>query len=110
MPTEIKCPNCGHLFPMEEAVSEEYKQELREQMLAFKKEKEKELQKKQEEFARKEQDWVQQAQKQEGEFARRLGEEKTRLQQTLEESLRRSIGSDFENKLRLLEDAHKDSE
>ncbi|HMH21127.1 MAG TPA: DUF2130 domain-containing protein [Puia sp.] len=110
MATDIKCPNCGHLFPMEEAVSEEYKKELREQMQAFKKDKEKELQKRQEEFMRKEQEWQLQSQKQESEFSRRLGEEKRQLQQTLEESLRKSISTDFENKLKLLETANKDSE
>lgn len=110
MATEIKCPNCGHLFPMEEAVSEEYKKELREQMLTFKKEKEKELQKKQEEFARKEQEWQQSAQKLEAGFTQRLGEEKQRWQQTMEQNLRKSISSDFENKLKMLEEANKDNE
>jgi hypothetical protein len=110
MATEIKCPNCGHLFPMEEAVSEEYKQELREQMLEYKKEKDKELQKKQEDFGRREQQLLQEAQKQEFEFAKRLGDEKLQLQHSLEVSLRKSIGTDFENKLLLLEEANKDNE
>jgi hypothetical protein len=110
MATEIKCPNCGHLFPMEEAVSEEYKQELREQMLAFKKEKEKELQRKQEEFSRREKELLQQSRQQEVIFSQKLEEEKRQIQAAAEVSLRRSIGSDFENKLRLLEDANKDSE
>jgi hypothetical protein len=95
---------------MEEAVSEEYKQELREQMLEYKKEKDKELQKKQDDFARREQQLLQEAQNQEFEFAKRLGDEKLRLQQNLEISLRKSIGTDFENQLRLLEDANRDNE
>ena len=33
MPTTIKCPNCRHEFAMEEAVSEQYKKDLREQMI-----------------------------------------------------------------------------
>jgi hypothetical protein len=70
---------------MEEAVSEEFKQELREQMVRYKKEKEQELQKK-------------------------LEEERLRIQQTTEQTLRKSIGTDFENKLRLLEEANKDNE
>ena len=121
MATEIKCPNCGHLFPMEEAVSEEYKRELREQMLVFKKEKEKELQKKQEEFTRREQELLQASQKQEVDYVKRLGEEKSRwqktldeeklrLQKSLEESIRKSVSSDFENQLSLLEQANKDNE
>ncbi|HEV3326328.1 MAG TPA: DUF2130 domain-containing protein [Puia sp.] len=110
MPTEIKCPNCGHAFPMEEAVAEEYKQELRDQMLSFKKEKEKELQKKQDEFARREKEWLQQSQQQEAVFAGKLEEERRRIQTATEQSLRKSITGDFEHKLRLLEDAHKDNE
>src|ERR1700730_18186631 len=103
MATAIKCPNCGHQFPMEEAVSEEYKKNLREQMQAYKKQKD-------EEMVRKELELQQLSQKQEIEFSKRLTEEKTRLQQSLGETLRKSIGSDFENKLQLLEQANKDNE
>ena len=73
---------------MEEAVSEEYKKELRAQMQKFVQDKEKEFLKKQEEFVRREQE----------------------LRSSLETSLRKSITSDFENKLRLLENANKDTE
>lgn len=95
---------------MEEAVSEEFKQELREQMVNFKKEKEKEFRIKQEEFVRREQELLQQSQRQEADFSRRLEDEKLRVQQTVEQSLRKSISADFENKLSLLEEANKDSQ
>ncbi|HVV05269.1 MAG TPA: DUF2130 domain-containing protein [Puia sp.] len=103
MATDIKCPNCGHQFLMEEAVSEEYKKELREQMQSFLKSKEKE-------FQRKEQDMVQHAQQQEAAFLRKLEEEKRQIQQSTEQSLRKSISTDYETKLRLLEEANKDNE
>jgi hypothetical protein len=103
MATDIKCPNCGHQFPIGEAVSEEYKKELREQMQTFLKSKEKEFQK-------KEQDMIQHAQQQEASFLRKLEEEKRQLQQSLEQNLRKSISTDYETKLRLLEDANKDNE
>jgi hypothetical protein len=95
---------------MEEAVAEEYKKDLREKMSAFKKEKELELQRKQEEFSRREQELVQQSQKQEALFIRRLDEERRQIQTATELSLRKSISTDFENKLRMLEDANKDNE
>jgi hypothetical protein len=106
---------------MEEAVSEEYKRELREQMLKFKKEKETELQKKQEEFSRKEQELLQASQKREADYAKKLDEERSRwqksldeeksqLRQSLESSIRKSVSSDFENQVRLLEQANKDNE
>src|SRR6201996_9651431 len=57
MPTEIKCPNCGHHFPTEEAMSEEYKKDLREQMQRFIREKENT-------FAQREKEILQQNQRQ----------------------------------------------
>jgi len=80
---------------MEEAVTEEYKKGLREQMQAFINNKEKEFIKKQDEFVRREKELQQQALQREKE---------------LQQSLRVSIAGDFEHKLRLLEDANKDNE
>jgi hypothetical protein len=100
---DIKCPACGHEFPLEEAVSEDYKKELREQMVSYKKQKEEEL-------ARKEQEWQRQLQKKETEFGELLQSEKARLQQQLEENIRKSITGDFENKVRLLEQSQKENE
>jgi hypothetical protein len=76
---------------MEEAVSEEYKKDLRDQMQKFIQGKEKEFQKKQEETAR------------------RFEDEKRQIQAATEQSLRKSISNDFEHKLRLLEDANRDN-
>jgi hypothetical protein len=103
MATDIKCPNCGHPFTIEDAVSEEYKKELREQMLSFKKQKE-------EEFARREKELVQLAQNKESEYAKKLQEEKLRMQLSIEESLRKTISADFETQLRLLQQTNKNNE
>jgi hypothetical protein len=88
---------------MEEAVSEEYKKELREQMTAYKKQKDEEL-------SRKEREWQDQSSKRETEYSQKLQQEKQQLRQTLEENLRKTIGADFENQLRLLEQSNKDSD
>jgi hypothetical protein len=96
MPTDVKCPNCGKEFPLEEVVSEDYKRELREQVAAYKKQKEEEL-------SRKEQEWRNLLQQKEAEAAKHLQAEKIILQQHLEEQLRKSISGDFENKLKFLE-------
>jgi hypothetical protein len=103
MATDIKCPSCGHKFGIEDAVSEEYKKELREQMLSFKKQKE-------EEFARREKELLQLAQNKETEFARKLQEETARVQEQLETNLRKSITADFETQLQLLEKTNKSHE
>ncbi|MFT4019104.1 MAG: DUF2130 domain-containing protein, partial [Agriterribacter sp.] len=110
MATQIKCPNCSHVFQMEDAVSEEYKKELREKMNEYIKKKEEENVKKQEEFFKKEQALLQQIQQKETEYSNRLSQEKIKLQQSLEENLRKSISADFENQLRLLQQSNKDNE
>lgn len=84
-------------------MSEEYKKDLREKMKEH-------LNKVQEDFAKKEQALLQQVQQKETEYTTRLAEEKIKLQQSVEESLRKSIHADFENQLKLLQQSNKDNE
>jgi hypothetical protein len=85
MATEIKCPNCGHQFEPNESIREEIEKELR----------------------TKAADWQK---KKNEEFQLKLDDEKKKLQQSLEENIRKNITGDFENKLRLLEQNNKDNE
>jgi hypothetical protein len=85
MATEIKCPSCGHQFEPNESIREEIEKELRSKAAEWQK-------KKNEEFQVK------------------LDDEKKKLQQSLEENIRKNITGDFENKLRLLEQNNKDNE
>jgi hypothetical protein len=99
----IKCPNCHHEFEMEEAVSEQYKKDLREQMIAF-------TRKKEEEFLQKSADFSRQLQQQQEFFDKKMGEEKKLLQQSLEENIRKTISADFENRLSLLQQSNSDNQ
>ncbi len=103
MSTEIKCPNCNHTFPIEEVMAEEYKQDLREKMVSFTKAKEEEFQKKTAEFE-------QQKRQQELAFEQKLQQEKAAIQASMAENLRKTISADFENKLKMLDDANKENE
>ena len=98
MATEVKCPSCGHGFPIEEVMAEEYKQQLRLKMQDYTRQKEEEFQKKEADFAGREK-------QQQAAFEQRLAGEKKALQQTLEENLRKSISSDFENQLLMLQNS-----
>jgi len=84
-------------------VSEEYKKELREKMKEH-------IGKLHEDFAKKEQVLLQQVQQKETEYTARLAEEKIKLQQSVEDTLRKSIHADFENQLKLLQQSNKDNE
>jgi hypothetical protein len=114
MSTEIKCPNCAHSFPIEEVMAEEYKRDLREKMLSFTKQKDDEYNKKLTEFSlqqkQQEQLFAQQQRAREQEYQQKLAAEKKQLQTELEESLRKRIATDFENKLQLLDHANKENE
>ncbi|WP_165500353.1 DUF2130 domain-containing protein [Pedobacter psychroterrae] len=114
MSTEIKCPNCAHSFPIEEVMAEEYKKDLREKMVSFTRQKEEEFAKKQQEFIsqqkQQELDFEQQQKRQNTAWEQKLAEEKKQLQTALEESLRKSIATDFENKLKMLDSSNKENE
>jgi uncharacterized Zn finger protein (UPF0148 family) len=80
MATEVKCPNCGFGFPIEEVMAENYKKDLREKMQEYTRQKEDEYKRKEEDFALKQRQQQQQ-------FEERLNAEKKQLQLTLRKSI-----------------------
>lgn len=98
MATEVKCPSCGHGFPIEEVMAEEYKQQLRLKMQDYTRQKEDEYRKKEDDFTAREK-------QQQQAFDQKLANEKKTLQLTLEENLRKSIAGDFENQLLMLQNS-----
>jgi hypothetical protein len=103
MATEVKCPSCGFGFPIEEVMAEEYKRELRAKMQEYTQQKEEEYRKKENDFSAKERLQAQQ-------FEQRLVKEKKELQSTLEQNLRKTIATDFENQMQLLQNAVNDKD
>jgi hypothetical protein len=81
MTDNIKCPNCGHEFEPTDVMREELK---------------KELNTKAEEWRRK--------------LSKEFADEKLKLQQQIEESTRKRITSDYENKLNLLIQEQKENQ
>ncbi|WP_258140652.1 DUF2130 domain-containing protein [Mucilaginibacter phenanthrenivorans] len=96
MATEVKCPSCGFGFPIEEVMAEEYKKELRVKMQEY-------TQQKEEEYRRKENDFATREKQQAQQYEQRLADEKKQLQLSVEQSLRKSIATDFENQMQLLQ-------
>lgn len=99
MPTNIKCPDCNHEFPLEAALNDE----LRE---AIEKEKQ-ELRQKMTEHLRKKDEEIQRREK---EFKDLLQRREQEIQKEAEEQLRKRIASDFEHKLQLLQEQNKENE
>ena len=84
-------------------MAEEYKKELRVKMLEY-------TQQKEEEYRKKEYDFNTRERQQHLQFEQRLTDEKKQLQAIIEQSLRKSIGSDYENQLMLLQNAKNESD
>ncbi|MBC7946598.1 MAG: DUF2130 domain-containing protein, partial [Chitinophagaceae bacterium] len=81
MPDNIKCPSCGYEFEPSDVIRNEIEKELRSKMADWKKDKEKQY-----------------------------AEDTAKLQRQLEQEIRKSVSTDFEVKLRQLEQNDKDKE
>ncbi len=110
MATNIKCPACETVFDVEEVIAsdleeklkKEYTLKLQQSLQALSQERNKLVQ---------EQTIFEEKKKRENElFQQKLSHEKQKLEAEIQKQLTRSISSDFENKLRLLEQSNQDQE
>ena len=110
MASEIKCPNCGHEIDLENVMSAEldqkyqkkYENKLNASLKDIEIEKEKLI---------AEQKVFEEKRKKENEiFVQKLALEKQKITQELQESIRKSVGSDYENELKLLHQNAADTE
>ncbi|MFZ1370318.1 MAG: DUF2130 domain-containing protein, partial [Ferruginibacter sp.] len=110
MATQIKCPNCGTSFDVENVIAAEIEQKLQQRY----QDKLQQSLNKVEEDKRKlmaEQALFEDKKKNENEiFAQKLQQEKLKMETELQEQLRKSIAADYENQLRLLQENKSDTE
>jgi len=106
----IKCPSCGSEYPLEDALQDEMKeniekerQEDRKKMLDY-------VQKKEEDFKAKEKAFEQSAMDLEASFKVRMQQELTNQQAQVEESLRKKLSTDYENRLQILQQSAEENE
>ena len=110
MANNIKCPNCGHEFDVENVIAadieQKYKQQYQiqlQQSLTGIEEDKKKLQENQQKF--------EEAKKRENEiFAQKMQLERQKIENDLKEQITKSTAADFENQLRMLENNNKDNE
>lgn len=99
MPTNIKCPQCSHEFPLEEALNDELKEaidkeknELRQQMVDYKKAKDEELK------------------RAAADFQLKLQSELKKQQEETESAIRKTTQADFEARLLALQESNREQE
>jgi hypothetical protein len=110
MTNDIKCPNCGHGFDagtvlsskIEKELSVKYQNKLQESLSKVEEDKKK-LEADQQLFEEKK--------KKENEiFANKMQQEKLKMEVELQEQIRKSVSSDFENQVKLLQDNNAENE
>jgi len=110
MPTNIKCPKCGSEFDVQNVLSADVEQKLRQeyekqfqQSLNQVNAEKKKLEEEQKHFEEKK--------KRENElFQQKLQQEKLKLEAEVQQQLRKSIAADYENELRVLKQNSLDNE
>jgi hypothetical protein len=117
MATSITCPNCKHPFVIEEAFAADIEKEMRGKMETEWRKRMESLQAEKNEMAQlrqqvaaERQQVLQDRQRQDEELNTRLQAEKIKLQESLADNIRKDVAADFENKLRLLQDAQRENE
>ena len=104
MTNNIKCPDCGHVFDVENALAadiekklqNQYQQKLKESLIKVE-EGEKKLEAERILFEEKK--------KKENEiFIQKLQQEKVKMEAELQEQIKKSIASDYENRMKMLQD------
>ncbi|CAN5640608.1 DUF2130 domain-containing protein [soil metagenome] len=110
MANNIKCPNCGHVFDVENVLAADIEQKYQQQY----QDKLNQSLSKMEEDKRKlsaDLQLFEEKKKKENElFAQKLQQEKLKMETEIQEQLRKSISADYENKLRLLQNNNNDNE
>ena len=110
MANDIKCPNCGHVFDVENVLAADIEQKYQQQ---YQDKLKQSLGKVEEEKKKLETDQLlfEEKKKQENElFSQKLQKEKQKLETEIQEQLRKSISSDYENQLRILQDNNNNAE
>lgn len=109
MPTLITCPNCKHEFAPEDAIAKSLENEYQEKLNTERHKlsqqfsiQEKKLQEEKIEFEKKKQN-------ENDLFNERLQKEKQKIEADTQEKLRKSISGDFENQIKLLQEANNDN-
>lgn len=101
--TIITCPSCGNDFEPNNVIREQIETELRTKIKDWQL-------KKEEEYKLKEASFQKQLSAKDDELIKRISEEKKKLQNDLEQSIRKSLSADFENQLKMLQQSVADNE
>jgi len=109
MPT-ITCPNCKHEFAPEDAIAKSLEKEYEEKFNVDRQKLLKQFSEQQQILEQQQKDFEKKKEKENELFAERIQKEKLKIENEVQEKLRKSISNDFENQLKILQQANNDNE
>jgi hypothetical protein len=110
MPNDIKCPNCGHVFDVENVLAADIEQKYQQQYQQKLKQSLNKVEEDKKKLEADQQQFEERKKKENEIFAQKLQQEKLKMETELQEQLRKSITADFENKLRMLQESNTENE
>ncbi len=110
MPTDIKCPNCGNVFDVEDVIAADLDKKYQQVYNAKLKESLHDMENQRMELAEAQKQFEEKKKKENEIFAQKVAQEKQKMEAELQEQLRKSISADFENQLKLLQQNNADNE
>jgi hypothetical protein len=106
----ITCPNCKHEFVAEDAISKSLEKDFEQKFIAEKQKLARQFSEQQRMLEEQQKEFEKKKEKENELFADRMQKEKLKMETELQEKLRKSISSDFENQLKLLQQSNNDNE
>ncbi|MEO8821623.1 MAG: DUF2130 domain-containing protein [Ginsengibacter sp.] len=106
----ITCPNCKHNFEPEDAIAKSLEKEYQEKFNHDRQRLSDQFSQKENAFQQQQKEFEKKKEKENELFAERLAKEKLKMEEDLQQKLRKSISNDFENQLKLLQEANNDNE
>jgi hypothetical protein len=110
MPTLITCPNCKNEFAPEDAIAKSLEKEYAEKFNSDRQKLVKQFSDQQKDLEEQQKDFEKKKEQANEMFAERMQKEKLKIENEVQEKLRKSISNDFENQLKMLQQANFDNE
>lgn len=110
MANNIKCPNCGHVFDVENVLAADIEQKYQQQYQDKLNQSLTKMEEDKRKLAADLQQFEEKKKKENELFAQKLQQEKLKMETEIQEQMRKSISADYENKLRLLQNNNNDNE
>lgn len=110
MSTQITCPNCHTRFALEDVITEDVEKSLKQQYEQRLRESVEKLNKEKNVLLQQQLDFEEKKKRENEIFSERLEKEKQKMQQDMQEQIRKSVAGDYENKIKLMNQALEDHE